>query len=172
MGPLNPAQEVPSAPLTPPAPPADAVPLVRLLAMALSTALESLHAELASAGHPALRPAHGFALNAISTGADTASALAARLGMTKQGAAKLVRTLVADGYVRVGAGRDDGRRKPLQLTARGRAAVSASVAIQTDIEHRWADIAGADALAGLRRALEDVVLSENGGVLPPARPPW
>ncbi|MGY1809295.1 MarR family winged helix-turn-helix transcriptional regulator [Blastococcus sp. SYSU D00669] len=140
--------------------------------MAVSTALESLHAELASAGHPALRPAHGFALNAISTGADTASALAERLGMTKQGAAKLVGVLVAHGYVRVGRGPDDGRRKPLQLTARGRSAVSASVTIQGDIEHRWADIAGAEAVAVLRRALQDIVLSANGGVLPPVRPTW
>ncbi len=162
MGPLNPA---------PAAAHAEAVPLVRLLAMAVAVALESLHAELAVVGHPVLRPAHGFALNAISTGADTAAALAARLGMTKQGAAKLVRALVADGYVRVvRAGPDDGRRKPLELTARGRSAVSASLAIQSDIEHRWAGIAGADAVAVLRSALHDVVLSESGGVLPPVRP--
>ncbi len=48
------------------------MPLVRLLSMAVTVALESLHEELARAGHPDLRPAHGYALHAISTGVDTA----------------------------------------------------------------------------------------------------
>src|SRR4029453_4736850 len=53
----------------------DDVPLVRLLSMAVTVALESLHEELARAGHPTLRPAHGYALHAVSTGVDTASRL-------------------------------------------------------------------------------------------------
>ena len=86
----------------------DNVPLVRLLSMAVTVALEALHEELARAGRPDLRPAHGYALHAISTGADTASALGPMLGMSKQGAAKLLQTLVEGGYVEVGAA--SGRR--------------------------------------------------------------
>ena len=52
----------------------DDVPLVRLLSMAVTVALESLHADLAPRAPPSA--AHGYALHAISTGVDTASRLA------------------------------------------------------------------------------------------------
>jgi len=139
--------------------------------MALALGLEELHLELGRAGHPALRPAHGFALNALSSGIDTTSALAPRLGMTKQGAAKVVQTLVAEGYVEAGRA-DDARRKPLLLTDRGRAAVRTSVEIQAGIERRWADAVGADAFGAARDALTAAVLAESGGVLPAVRPGW
>lgn len=147
------------------------VPFVRLLSMAVALGLEELHEELARAGHPALRPAHGFALNAISAGVDTASGLAPRLGMTKQGAAKVVSTLIDEGYVEPGRALD-ARRKPLVLTARGRAAVETSVAIQGRIEQRWAQTVGAAAMQTARDALQAAVLAENDGVLPAARPSW
>ena len=148
------------------------VPLVRLLSMALAVAVESLHEDLASAGHPALRPAHGYALNAISTGTDSASALAPRLGMTKQGAAKLLQVLMAEGYVEQVDAADDARRRPVVLTARGRAAVDASVGIQRRIEERWAEWLGERRMRALRTALHQAVLSENDGRLPPVRPSW
>jgi DNA-binding MarR family transcriptional regulator len=148
------------------------VPFVRLLAMAVAVALESLHEALARAGHTTLRPAQGFALNAISTGADTASALAGRLGMTKQGAAKLVGALMDEGYVAPGTGHDDGRRKPLILTPRGEAVVTTSVAIQEQIERRWAELVGPDRMSAVREALQAAVLAESGGVYPAVRPTW
>jgi DNA-binding MarR family transcriptional regulator len=150
----------------------DDVPLVRLLSMAVTVALESLHEELARAGHPELRPAHGYALHAISTGVDTASALGPLLGMTKQGAAKLLGTLVEGGYVEVGAATDDARRKPLTLTERGRAAVATSVAIQREIERRWAETVGPRRMDTVRTALQEAVRAESGGSLPPVRPAW
>ncbi len=156
----------------PPAPPADDVPFVRLLAMAAAVAVESLHADLAAAGHATLRPAQGFALNAISTGVETASALATRLGMTKQGAAKILRALMDEGYVRLGAGHDDGRRKPLILTPRGAEVVKTSVAIQQHMERRWAGLVGPERMDAVREALRDAVLAENNGVYPAVRPPW
>jgi DNA-binding MarR family transcriptional regulator len=150
----------------------DDVPLVRLLSMAVTVALESLHEELARTGHPNLRPAHGYALHAISTGVDTASRLAPLLGMSKQGAAKLVQTLTDDGYVEVGSAEGDARRKPLVLTRRGRAAVEASVAIQHDIEQRWAGVVGPSGMQALRSTLGAAVLAEADGALPPVRPAW
>ena len=72
---------------------------------------EALHEELARAGHPDLRPAHGYALTPSSTAADTASALGPMLGMSEQGAAKLLQTLVEGGCVEVGAA---SRRRPAE----------------------------------------------------------
>jgi DNA-binding MarR family transcriptional regulator len=150
----------------------DDVPLVRLLSMAVTVAMESLHESLARAGHPNLRPAHGYALHAISTGVDTASRLAPLLGMTKQGAAKLLQTLADEGYVEVVTGGGDARRRPVALTRRGRAAVEASVAIQHDIEQRWTGIVGPHRMQALRSGLGQAVLAESDGTLPPVRPAW
>jgi DNA-binding MarR family transcriptional regulator len=150
----------------------DDVPLVRLLSMAVTVALESLHEDLARVGHPNLRPAHGYALHAVSTGVDTASRLAPLLGMSKQGAAKLLQTLVDEDYVEVGSASGDARRKPVVLTRRGRAAVEASVAIQHDIEQRWAAVVGPQKMQTLRATLRQAVLAESDGTLPPVRPAW
>jgi DNA-binding MarR family transcriptional regulator len=150
----------------------DDVPLVRLLSMAVTVALESLHEELARAGHPDLRPAHGYALHAVSTGVDTASSLGPLLGMSKQGAAKLLQTLVEGGYIEIGTATDDARRKPLVLTERGRSAVASSVAIQQDIERRWAETVGSRRMDTVRAALQEAVRTESGGALPPVRPAW
>lgn len=148
------------------------IPLLRLLSMALATGLDALHVELAAAGHPTLRPAHGYVLNAISSGTDSASSIAPRLGMTKQGAAKLLQTLEADGYVEQSSAIEDGRRRPFVLTARGQSAVRSSVAVQKDIEDRWAVTLGTARMVELRAALLHAVLSQNDGLLPPVRPPW
>ena len=150
----------------------DDVPLVRLLSMAVTVALESLHEDLARAGHPNLRPAHGYALHAVSTGVDTASRLAPLLGMSKQGVAKLLQTLVDEGYVEVRSAGDDARRRPVILTLRGRAAVEASVAIQRDIEERWMAVVGTQRMQTLRSTLRQAVLAESDGTLPPVRPAW
>ncbi len=148
------------------------VPLVRLLSMAVSAGLDSLHAELEAAGHGALRPAHGYALNAILDGQDTASEVAPRLGMTKQGAAKLLQTLVEEGYVVQGPSVGDARRRPFVLTSRGRDAVELAVRIQDRIEQRWGLAVGERRMGAARRALEEVVRVEGGGELPPVRPAW
>ena len=148
------------------------VPLVRLLSMAVAVGLDGLHRELAAAGHPELRPVHGFALNAVAGGARTASDLARALRMTKQGAAKIVASLVDRGYLELLPVDDDARVKPLSLTRRGRSAIEASVAIQKGIERRWAAVLGDDEVRAMRRGLLDAVLAENDGRLPSPRPAW
>ena len=153
----------------------DHIPLVRLLSMALASGLDDLHAELARRGHGALRPVHGYALNAVAGGCDTTSEIAPRLGMTKQGAAKVVQHLLDEGYVAQGdSGAGDARRKPLRLTAKGRRVVALSVEVQGRIEQDWAALAGARSSAGLRQTLERVVSAraDEDGELPPVRPTW
>ncbi|HEU4568915.1 MAG TPA: MarR family winged helix-turn-helix transcriptional regulator [Marmoricola sp.] len=148
------------------------LPLVRLLSMALRTSLEQLHEELAKAGYPELRPTHGYALNAVARGEATASELAAGLGMTKQGAAKVLALLLEAGYVEQAVDPHDSRNRPVRLTRRGRAAVKASVRIQQAMQRRWEQhVAPAD-MDALVATLEKVVRAENGGELPPVRPGW
>jgi DNA-binding MarR family transcriptional regulator len=151
----------------------DSVPFVRLLSMAVSCALEDLHGELTAAGHPNLRPAHGYALNAILSGCTTASLIAPRLGMTKQGAAKLLQTLLEEGYVTQGeVDSTDARRKPFSLTPLGSEAIALSVSIQQRIQTDWADIVGSSNMATTCQALETAVRAISDGDLPAVRPAW
>ena len=150
------------------------VPVVRLLSMAVTVALDELHAELADAGHPTLRPIHGYALNAVLNGHRTASELAPLLAMTKQGAAKVVQTLVDEGYLEYGATLvGDSLRKPLELTARGEDVVRLSEQIQDRMERTWADLVGERRMASARRTLEAAVAARAAGSgPPPARRGW
>lgn len=148
------------------------LPLVRLLSMALRTSLDQLHQELAEAGFPELRPTHGYALNAIARGEATASDLAAGLGISKQGAAKVIALLLETGYIEQSRDPHDGRNRPVRLTARGRAAVKASVRIQEALQRRWESHASAADVQALVTTLERVVRAENDGELPPVRPGW
>jgi DNA-binding MarR family transcriptional regulator len=151
------------------------VPLVRLLSMATSLSLEDLHQELASAGFDTLRPTHGYVLNAILNGRRTASEIAPRLGMTKQGAARLLQHLLEERYVeQVDGGDEDARRKPFTLTKRGRRVIQLSVRIQQRIEDEWGNEVGARRGVSMREALERVVQARTqpNGDLPPVRPVW
>lgn len=149
------------------------MPLVRLLSMAVTVALEELHTELDNQGHGTLRPAHGYALNAVLNGRNTVSEIAPLLGMTKQGAAKLVQMLVDEGYLAIDdASSEDGRRKPLALTPKGHDAVQVSVAIQDKIEREWAELVGPRRMSTTRAALERAVTSAADGDYPPVRLGW
>jgi DNA-binding MarR family transcriptional regulator len=136
------------------------VPIARLLAAVTRKAIDELNAELARRGFDGVRPAHGYALNAVRDGTTT-SQLARRLGMTKQGAAKLVETLVREGYLARAAHDADSRATLLTLTSRGRALLRAAERIQSDFEARW------DA-PGLRDALERIAGDDDA----PLRPAW
>jgi DNA-binding MarR family transcriptional regulator len=137
--------------------------------MAVSVGLEELHDELARRGHPSFRPAHGYALLAILDGLDTASAIAPRLGVTKQGAAKLLQWLLDEKYVaHTAVEGGDARRRPVVLTDRGRDVIRLSGEVQAALEERWARAVGERRMATARRVLEEA-LGERTVV---TRPPW
>ena len=96
---------------------------------AFRSLVDDLHGELARRGHPDVRPAHGFALQAIGAHGATASELGARLGVSKQAAGKTVDGLAALGYVERTADPADARRKVVVLTAAGREVLTLSVEI-------------------------------------------
>src|SRR2546427_11608568 len=52
--------------------------------------IDELHAELARRGHPDVRPAHGFALQAIGLGGATAAEAGRRLGISQQAAGQTI----------------------------------------------------------------------------------
>src|SRR6202161_4328807 len=81
--------------------------------------IDELHAELARRGHPDLRPAHGFALQAIGHGGATATEAGRRLGISKQAAGKTIERLEELGYVHRAGDETDRRRQVSPAPPRG-----------------------------------------------------
>ena len=122
--------------------------------------IDELHAELARRGHPDVRPAHGFALQAIGLGGATATETGRRLGISKQAAGKTIERLEALGYAQRAGDSADRRRKLTRLTPRGVEALTLSAEIFGDIRNRWAHTLGEDRVADLEASLRTMVPGE------------
>jgi DNA-binding MarR family transcriptional regulator len=121
------------------------------------TLIDRLHAELARQGHPDLRPAHGFAMQAIGAGGATASEVGRRLGVSKQAAGKTVDRLVALGYAARADDPADARRKLIRLTPHGLDALRRSAVVFDQLRAEWAQALGARRLGELESGLRTVV---------------
>ncbi|MGA4684006.1 MarR family winged helix-turn-helix transcriptional regulator [Micromonospora sp. AB353] len=135
--------------------PGFALPL--LLLAGFRTLVDDLHAELARQGHPELRPAHGFVLQAIGPAGTTASDLGQRLGVSKQAAGKTVDRLVALGYLERVDDPADARRRLVRMTAKGRDGLHRSAVIFDELRDRWAATLGADRVAAIEDDLRRMV---------------
>ncbi|SFB48585.1 DNA-binding transcriptional regulator, MarR family [Amycolatopsis marina] len=125
-----------------------------LLFAGFRSLIDRLHSELAAQGHPEVRPAHGFAMQAIGRAGITASELGKRLGVSKQAAGKTVDRLERLGYARRLADDADSRRRLVTLTPRGIDALTRSAAIFEQLRAEWATTLGdrrlGELTAGLR----------------------
>lgn len=137
-----------------------------LLFAGFRTLIDELHAELARQGHPDMRPAHGFALQAIGFGPEAASTseVGRRLGVSKQAAGKTVDRLVELGYAERADDPADARRKLVRLTARGHDALARSAAIFDELRADWATALGERRLGQLEDALREVTPAESFGL--------
>jgi DNA-binding MarR family transcriptional regulator len=144
--------------------PADETPgfeLPLLLLAGFRTLIDQLHAELATRGHPEMRPAHGFTMQAIGLDGTTSSELGRRLGVTKQAAGKTVDRLAEIGYVERWADPADGRRKLIRLTPRGIEALALSARIFDDLHTEWAHRLGPGRLRELENDLRTMTPQES-----------
>src|SRR5689334_19841561 len=123
--------------------------------------IDELHAELARRGHPGLRPAHGFALQAAGLGGATATEAGRRLAVSKQAAGRTTDSLEELGYVHRSDDDADRRRKLVRLSPRGIEALALSATIFEDIRARWAGTLGAARLAELEAALRTMAPAET-----------
>jgi DNA-binding MarR family transcriptional regulator len=131
-------------------------------------AIDELHRRLAARGHPDVRPAHGYAFQAIGADGATASELGRRLGVTKQAAGQMVDELIRLGYVTRAVDPTDARRRLVELTPQGVDCLVKSAEIFEELIGEWrasgADLDGA--LAALR-SLERLYAGSEG-----LRPIW
>jgi DNA-binding MarR family transcriptional regulator len=124
-----------------------------LLLAGFRTLIDQLHQELAARGHPEMRPAHGFAMQAIGLAGTTSTELGHRLGVSKQAAGKTVDRLAEAGYVERSADSADGRRKLIRLTPRGFEALALSARIFDDLRTEWSRQLGPKRLRALEADL-------------------
>jgi DNA-binding MarR family transcriptional regulator len=122
--------------------------------------IDEAHQELAGLGHPDLRPAHGFALQAIGTFGATAADVGRRLGVSKQAAGKTIDRLTELGYVTRGTEAADRRRKLVRLTPRGSQALTLSAESFARVRARWATELGADRVAALEADLRTMAVGQ------------
>jgi DNA-binding MarR family transcriptional regulator len=112
----------------------------------LSTRLvDTIQADITSAGFGDVTALHGFAFARIAEGDATTADLATHLAVTKQAAAQLTQRLVAAGYVERRPHPTDHRARLLTLTDRGRACtVAARQAAERAVEQWRSEIPASD----------------------------
>ncbi|GAA2349791.1 MarR family winged helix-turn-helix transcriptional regulator [Streptomyces cuspidosporus] len=128
-----------------------------LLFAGFRSLIDQLHAELARQGHPEVRPAYGFAMQAIGRDGATASELGRRLGVSKQAAGKTADRLEALGYAVRADDPADARRKVIRLTPRGMDSLARSAAIFEELRAQWAVALGPERLRDLEDDLSVMV---------------
>ncbi|MCM4077399.1 MarR family winged helix-turn-helix transcriptional regulator [Paractinoplanes hotanensis] len=136
-------------------PPGYELPL--LLFAGFRSLIDELHTELAALGHTEVRPAHGFALQAIGPYGASATEIGRRLGVSKQAAGKTVDRLAALGYVERADDPSDARRKLVRLTPRGLDMLTRSAEIFDRLRANWVHQLGADRVTQLESSLRTVV---------------
>ncbi|MCW2595345.1 MAG: hypothetical protein QOF92_1770 [Pseudonocardiales bacterium] len=131
----------------------DGADLGILLTLALRAFVDQLHAELRTRGFSDVRPAFGVVFRALQGEPLTLTALAARLGVTKQSAAKVVDEMEGKRLLRRRSSRTDGRAKLIELTPRGRRAMATAIEIGANINQRLRDAAGPRATVTMHQSL-------------------
>jgi DNA-binding MarR family transcriptional regulator len=135
-----------------------------LLGLAYQRFVDELRAHLAEAGFSGVGGSFGYVLRALDRQALTTSQLASRLGITSQGAAKIVDDMVAGGYVERRPDPGDGRQKQLFLSPRGEAVLAAARRFHRSFEQDLAAELGPRRTGTLRAALSSIVEREPGAV--------
>lgn len=128
-----------------------------LLGQAYQAFVQDMHAELAARGHRVLGASYGYVLRSLAETALTASQLGERLGITAQGAAKVVDEMVKHGYVERRADPADKRAKLLHLSDRGRDMLDTVRAVHAEYERALIEKVGADQVATVRAVLGEIV---------------
>ncbi|SRR5579884_1509760 len=118
--------------------------------------LARLHQDLALAGYPDIRPAHGgHVLRHLRAEGSRLTDLAQRAQLTKQSIGYLVDYLEARGYVERVPDPADSRAKLIRLTARGWELTRVAEGIIARLEAEAAQRLGADKWHQLRRLLHE-----------------
>ena len=138
-----------------------------LLALAYQEFVTRLHEDLGTQGYGDLARSDGYVFRALDAGSMTTSALADRLGISKQGAGQLVTDMTRRGYLRSRPDPSDGRARLLELSDRGRSALSAARDFHRRYETQLARKHGRAHVDDLRAMLTAMAPTYGDGALDP-----
>jgi DNA-binding MarR family transcriptional regulator len=140
-----------------------------LLALAYQEFVRELHAAMAAAGFGDLGHSDGYVFRALASQPLTATELASRLAVTKQGTAQIIDDMAARGYVKREPDPRDARARLIDLTPRGRDALACARRFHREYEDRLAATHGEAAVAGVRAVLTAMATAGPDGLDPPLR---
>ncbi|CQD07767.1 MarR family transcriptional regulator [Mycobacterium europaeum] len=120
-----------------------------------------LRAAFAEAGLDGIRPAQAVALVPLAAGGLHASDLADRLQVSRQAVAQAITGLERHGYVTRAPNPLDARTRIIELTPRGRRALSVMRSNAVDLETRWEQLLGRRRLAELREILQTLLAGQT-----------
>lgn len=133
-----------------------------LLSASMRGFVDLLHTRLSAAGFDDVRPAYGVVFRSLRDGPLTLTALAARLGVSKQATLKVVDEMDQKRLLRRRLDKTDARAKLLELTPRGQRAMAMARAIGTELEAELTTQVGARNLALTKRVLATFVELAGG----------
>lgn len=127
-----------------------------LLFTALAAACDAeVRGRMAAAGHAEVRTVHGYVFQHLLGGPVRVSDLAGLLGMTPQGASKVVAEMERIGYLTRRADPEDQRARVVELTGHGRDAVEAGrtarAAVTAELRAVLGETAAGDLVSSLDR---------------------
>lgn len=152
--------------MSPPQPQGTKIPLTGLLDATLEAMLAEFRAELEKTEFTDVRPTHGCVFRFVRDDGMRLTRLADLAHMTKQSVGEIVDDLVERGYAKRVPDPADRRAKLICLTEKGRRAQTVAFGLFAEVEARWAERHGAERMALLREALEEIVAVEAPDAVP------
>jgi DNA-binding MarR family transcriptional regulator len=128
-----------------------------LLNTAFGAFKDGLHEALAEAGFDDVGGSYGYVFRLLAKEPTSLAEVAQHLGITPQGALKIIDDMVRKGYVVRQPCAEDGRVKLLALTERGTLAIACASRFHKRFEKALAGRIGAANANAARAALEDIV---------------
>lgn len=141
-----------------------------LLNVAFGTFKAQLHARLAQAGFDDLGSSFGYVFRMLQAQPQSLSQVASGLGITSQGALKVINDMVAKGYVERHEEPGDGRVKRLALTPRALAAMAEAQRFHQQFEQDLAAKFGQAPMASMRLILEAMYAGASADGVAQVRP--
>jgi DNA-binding MarR family transcriptional regulator len=138
-----------------------------LLTMALAAFKDRLHAHLTTAGFDDLGPSFGFVFRSLAEQPLSLTELAALLGISSQGALKIVVEMSERGYVERRDDSSDQRVRRVALTRRGRSALREARRFHTAAERQLVELLGPRQVASARTVLGALAAEKS-----PNDPSW
>ncbi|MEO7996343.1 MAG: MarR family transcriptional regulator [Gemmatimonadaceae bacterium] len=139
-----------------------------LLGLAYQSFTDELRASLLADGFDDLGSAYGYVFRALATESLQLTELAKRLGITAQGASKIITEMESRGYVERRPDEVDGRVKEILLAARGRKALAAARKFHVAYERRLTTKLGEDRVSAAREMF-DAMIARTGSTSTPLR---